>query len=252
MAGLDTNRGAKRAREVREEFGLGPIAPIDCLLTVVEQEAGIPVSFSRLPEGVEGVCTQVDDKPMLWVNAHDYVPRSRFTLAHEFGHLRCGHDASLIIERFTTMLGRETSNTEVQANAFAAELLVPKEAVVQFLDGRKPTLERAVELAVLYRVSAHVAAFRFTSLGLIDSDAELKAALAADEHLPLLASYATLAEHRDGVADVTTGALPRISPKLVNSSLGSLLRGEASVEDVAVQTGTDREVLATSLELFGL
>ncbi len=252
MASLHTNRGAKRAREAREAFGLGPIAPIDCLLTVVEDQAGIPVSFSRMPEGLEGVCTQVDGEPMLWVNAHDFVPRSRFTLAHEFGHLRCGHDASLIIERYETMFGRKTSNVEVQANAFAAELLVPKAAVLEFLGDREPTLERAVELAVLYRVSTHVAAFRFPSLGLVDGDSGLKAALDAGEHLPLLEAYGEAAEHHDGMATVTADTLPRISPKLADTSLGSLLRGEASVDDVAALTGVDPGVLAGSLELFGL
>jgi hypothetical protein len=43
MSGLDRNRGAKRAREAREALGLRADAPLDCLLTAVEERAGLPV-----------------------------------------------------------------------------------------------------------------------------------------------------------------------------------------------------------------
>jgi hypothetical protein len=34
--GLDSNRGAKCAREARAAVGLDPVAPLECLLTVAE------------------------------------------------------------------------------------------------------------------------------------------------------------------------------------------------------------------------
>ena len=52
MAGIDTNRGAKRARELRAELGMPADRPLDCLLTLVEQRLGIAVVFAVLPAGL--------------------------------------------------------------------------------------------------------------------------------------------------------------------------------------------------------
>ena len=40
VPGEDSNRGAKRAREARAALGLDPAAPLECLLSTVEQRAG--------------------------------------------------------------------------------------------------------------------------------------------------------------------------------------------------------------------
>src|SRR4051812_32274125 len=58
MASLHTNRGAKRAREARTAFGLDPAAPLSCLLTVVEERAGVPLILRAMPEDVAGCLWQ--------------------------------------------------------------------------------------------------------------------------------------------------------------------------------------------------
>ena len=54
MAGYHTNVGAKRARQYRAELGLAPDEPLECLLTVVEQRAGIPVAVVEIADGFAG------------------------------------------------------------------------------------------------------------------------------------------------------------------------------------------------------
>ena len=121
MAGLDSNRGAKRAREARQALGLDVTAPLEDLLDVVEAQK--PVIVAALPEDVAGACVGGE---LLWVNGNQYAPRQRFTLAHEFGHAWIGHDGRLEPDTVETLSGRTTNPYEVQANAFAAEFLVPK------------------------------------------------------------------------------------------------------------------------------
>ncbi len=121
MAGVDSNRGAKRAREARAALGLDPAAPLADILDVVEAQK--PVIVAAMPDGVAGACFAGQ---ILWVNGNQYAPRQRFTLAHEFGHAWIGHDGRLEPDTVETLNGRTSNPYEIQANAFAAEFLVPK------------------------------------------------------------------------------------------------------------------------------
>jgi len=252
MAGRDTNIGAKRAREARSELGIEPTAPLDCLLTLIEDHLRIPVNLSLMPQGIEGVCWRTGDTTMLWVNAHEFVPRSRFTLAHELGHLRCGHDGSIVVDTFETMWGKQTTNLEVQANAFAAEFLAPAAGVSELLGGREPTLHRAVEVSARYGISTIAAAYRFTTLGLVKSDKALKAQIDAGEHHEIWAALDPDPPDDGLAAARRDDKLPRMSPLLGDSAMAALLRGDASVDDVAARTGCDPTILAESLVLLGV
>jgi hypothetical protein len=95
MPGLDSNRGAKRAREARESLGLDPAAPLGCLLTVVETRAELPVVVTALPADVAGACYRDERGVVLWLNGGQPCTRQRFTLAHEVGHAWCRHDGRL-------------------------------------------------------------------------------------------------------------------------------------------------------------
>ncbi|MDP8967844.1 MAG: ImmA/IrrE family metallo-endopeptidase, partial [Actinomycetota bacterium] len=165
MAGLDTNIGAKRARETRALAGLPDEAPVACLLTFVERELGVPVIVARLHEGVAGCCWRDGDRVVLWVNGAQPVVRQRFTLAHELGHVRCGHVAGVAVDTYATLAGHTTDSLEVQANAFAAELLAPAVGVRALVAGREPTLEDVVLTAARYGISAIAALYRLDTLG---------------------------------------------------------------------------------------
>ncbi|HYE12459.1 MAG TPA: ImmA/IrrE family metallo-endopeptidase [Patescibacteria group bacterium] len=81
-----------------------------------------------------------------------YIPRQRFTIAHEVGHFiipwhegqyKCKH-----IGDFNT-----SDIHENEANIFASELLVPTASIVDSIKGKTVTLELIKEMAQEYSVS---------------------------------------------------------------------------------------------------
>lgn len=248
MAGRDTNIGAKRARETREALGLDESSPIQDLLSLTEELLAIPVNVVAMPEGVEGLCWQLDRQVVLWVNAHELLSRRRFTLAHELGHVRCRHGAALHLETLTTLSGRTTTNLEVQANAFAAELLLPAAGIRATLDGRRPSFDVAIELAAVYGISSLAAAYRLVTLGLCDRTIVTEAE--AREETVVASGSLEATTTADGLA-LPRDDLPRISTLLSGQGLAALLDGDATVDDVARRTGVAAHMLRLGLALIG-
>jgi Zn-dependent peptidase ImmA (M78 family) len=227
MASIDGNRGAKRAREARVALGLDPAAPLRCLLTVVEERAGHPVVVTALPGDIAGACFSADGGAVLWVNGSksQSPPRRRFTLAHELGHAWCGHDGSVEVDTFATLSGKTSSPLEVQANAFAAEFLVPRAGLDEVIT-REPTLEDTVVVATHFGVSAIMVAYRFKQLGLVSEPrAEQLEAEILDDKLHLeVAGDLDLRPRKDRLGRIEH--LPYLSPALENSALAAALRGD--------------------------
>jgi Zn-dependent peptidase ImmA (M78 family) len=217
MAGVDSNRGAKRAREARAALGLGDGA-LPCLLRAVER-AGYPVVVAELPDGVAGACYRGE---LLWVNGAQPLARRRFTLAHELGHAWCRHDGALEPDTVATLSGRTSNPYEIQANAFAAEFLVPRAGFA--LEG-EPTLEDVVEAAARYGVSAIVIVYRLRQL---KRAPEERIARLQQEIEDGLHAYLGPEPLHDGLAEIE--ALPYLSPALEGSLLAAALRNEAAVD----------------------
>jgi len=226
MASRDGNRGAKRAREARAALGLDPAAPLHCLLSVVEERAGHPVVVTAMPGDVAGACFSDGGRAVLWVNGSrsQSIPRQRFTLAHELGHAWCGHDGSVEVDTFATLSGRTSSPLEVQANAFAAEFLVPRAGLDEVVT-RAPTLEDTVVVATHFGVSAIMVLYRFKQLALVTEEraGQLEAEIEEGLHLKLTAEL-DLRPRRDRLARIEH--LPYLSPALDGTALAAALRGD--------------------------
>lgn len=224
---LHRNRGAKRAREARAKLGLDAAAPLACLLDVVEERAGHRVVVTRMPEGVAGACSP---GPLLWVNGAEPKVRQRFTLAHELGHAWCKHDGGLLVDSIETLGGKTTTPPEIEANAFAAELLIPRVAIEELAPpGGNPTLDEVVVVAAHYGTSALMTLFRFKQFGRADDGcvAALTQAIEAGEHHEAFTRLGcALLADRLG----TLEELPYLSPPLRDSRLGAVLRGDAAAE----------------------
>lgn len=246
--GKDTNTGAKRAREAREE--LGPAGALPCIVSAVEENLGLPVVIAALPRGIAGCCWRDGDRAVLWVNGTEAVVRQRFTLAHELGHIRCGHDSGLPVETFETLGGKATDSREVQANAFAAELLAPVHAVRDMVDG-EPSLEDVVLIAARFGISTIAALYRLNTLGLTSRYAVLK-----DEIEQGLADAVWQRVSPEPVQDVLARVdrreLPRLSPALRGSALASLAAGSASIDAVADAAGCDPARLTSAAAAVGV
>ena len=95
--------------------------------------------------------------------------RRRFAIAHQLGHfLLQGHPGDRqCTSRDLSENRRDTAHRkeEMQANRFAAGLLVPKPWLVGFVDGLgKPTVAHLPMIAAAYEVSLEVAASRYVDL----------------------------------------------------------------------------------------
>src|SRR5690606_32070711 len=129
----------------------------------------------------------------------------------------------------------------IQANAFAAELLVPLAAVKRLL-GPDPSLEELVVLGAHYGVSAWVALFRCQTAELLTEEhgARLREQLEEGRHLELAARM-DLPELDDGLARIER--LPYLSRSLEGSALAGILAGEVSVDDAAQAAGCEADAL---------
>jgi Zn-dependent peptidase ImmA (M78 family) len=95
-----------------------------------------------LGDGVAGAHITRDSSPLLLVNGRQGTARQRFTLVHEFGHHRLGH--SIVVDNPTNLSDIGHDPLEVEANAFAAEFLMPRLAVPRWERSAGPERSRSM------------------------------------------------------------------------------------------------------------
>lgn len=117
---------------------------------------------------------QPDGTAVIGVNSLHAETRQRFTIAHEIGHLLLHHDEQLHVDSSfpigfrTVASSRAEDPKEIEANQFAAELLMPSALLTEDLKGRGLDLEddsTARMLAQRYGVSVHAMTIRLSRFG---------------------------------------------------------------------------------------
>ena len=228
------------AREARGE--VGEDAAVQDLLALVEQVHGVPVAVLALDAGVAGAYLRRPRGALILLNGTEAAARLRFTLAHELGHHVLRHGQSVDTP---ASLAAPARPVEVEANRFAAELLLPRPAVRAWLGSRPPVavgLGDVVELAAAFGVSALVALFRLQGAGALpdrDRAARIRTEIEDGAHLDL--------RHRLGLRDLDDGvararaAMPRLPGAAAGSVLDAYARGELPAERLAavVRAGVD-------------
>ncbi len=109
--------------------------------------------------------------PVVLVNASQLRWRQVFTLAHEFGHVWLHRHEHVAVGRIFT--GQDSRTVERQANTFAAEFLMPEEAVkraIALLGIAEPTPEDVVRLHRYFGVSYKAMLVRLHRLRIIRRD----------------------------------------------------------------------------------
>ena len=148
----------------------------------VARAAGARVVMDSLSTELSGLLQLLDGAPTILVNSSHGETRRRFAIAHELGHLslhRSRGGSQMFVDRgFVFRRGQKAATgsdrEEIQANMFAAELLMPRDWLVQDVGekgidaaGRAAIGDDAVaELARRYGVSQAAMAFRLANLGL--------------------------------------------------------------------------------------
>ncbi|TFI58628.1 ImmA/IrrE family metallo-endopeptidase [Sphingomonas parva] len=168
---------AERKREVRErarslvaDRGVSrPPVPVDRIAKALN----IFVQYAPLDEELSGMAFIKDASAVIAVNALHHPNRQRFTIAHELAHhvlhewhLRTGvHVDKVILER-ASLAALGVDDLEIEANAFASELLMPRD-LFEPLVHQEIDLNDEAQLTVLakrFRVSMAALQFRLAAL----------------------------------------------------------------------------------------
>ncbi|WP_246074394.1 helix-turn-helix domain-containing protein [Nonomuraea terrae] len=171
---------ADAARWLRAELNLG-LAPIESLAGLCEQCGQFVLVTDLSGEGASAVD---GDVAAAVVSISGDPGRRRTTAAHELGHLILG-------DEYSTDLGVGTSREAREAviDAFAAELLLPVEAIRRAVTSTALTRAELVRLAAEYR----------TSWSLALRQARVANAISQNEEKDLRTCPPTFAEFRDSL-----------------------------------------------------
>jgi len=161
-----------RAKEILQKHGLFSI-PIDPVL-LANKEGIIIHNAIFSDDGISGMVAKRGASITMLVNQSDSPARKRFSIAHELGHhfLHLMEDGELVTRKTDLFRGYggesvKTSDPdkrkEVEANQFAAAILMPEELVKKEFE-KKPDV---VSLAVTFNVSEEAIGIRLGSLGLL-------------------------------------------------------------------------------------
>ncbi len=122
------------------------------------------VPYKNFPEHISGMIARDKrgdhEDVYIGYNANQAKVRQRFTIAHELGHFLSGHDDLKIVE---DGFDKDTVK-EKEANAFASELLMPKDMLVTDMKSGKYDIP---SLARRYMVSEQAISIRLLHSGLI-------------------------------------------------------------------------------------
>lgn len=169
--GQDRARAA--ARSILREFGVSsPPVPVDRII----KSRKIVLQYAPLEEDLSGMAFIKDGIGIIGVNALHHPNRQRFSAAHELAHHVLHADKireAVHVDKGIRVLFRNGASTlgtepmEIDANAFASELLMPGELLSAALaeGGVDIEDEAAVEgLARRFRVSPAAMRFRLSRL----------------------------------------------------------------------------------------
>jgi Zn-dependent peptidase ImmA (M78 family) len=162
-------KAIKAARDILEKFGVK--LPID--IRAILKAHGITVHEEDLEGNVSGVLMIQEKQVDIIVNKNHIPGRQRYTLAHELAHYLLHKSQTNV---FVDEMYRDAKSSygidqrEIEANAFAAELLMPEELLrdeiaKKPLDANDDAAFR--RMAAKYGVSPQALTFRLIKLGLI-------------------------------------------------------------------------------------
>ena len=136
----------------------------------IAQNLGIEVKYEAAEDDLSGALVrEPKGRVVIGVNSAHHPNRQRFTIAHEIGHFILHKGMSLHVDQDFRINLRDgsTNDEEIDANAFAAELLMPTDFIGRDMQKTGGVGQQALErLARRYQVSARAMEIRLTNLGL--------------------------------------------------------------------------------------
>jgi len=152
------------ARALLDQLGVRGVPDVQAIAS------SLGVSIMERPlEGCDGLLVRIKGSLKGAIAVKDSIReegRKRFTIAHELGHLVLpGHEdqgicAGVEIESWSGQLAAK----EQQANAFAAELLMPADLVQKVVPGLAPSLAGVLTLSRQCQTSLTASGYRLVTL----------------------------------------------------------------------------------------
>ena len=143
----------------------------------IARQKSVDVVKQRFPDGdVSGMLLREPGHTVIGVNSAHGVGRQRFTIAHELGHLELHRGRRLILDVPVRVDYRDrtsslaTDREEIEANRFAAALLMPEALVLAAAreTGSRDMEQHIAVLAKRFQVSVEAMSYRLINLGLIN------------------------------------------------------------------------------------
>ncbi|MBD3238836.1 MAG: ImmA/IrrE family metallo-endopeptidase [Candidatus Moranbacteria bacterium] len=158
-----------RAKQLIAKAEAKTDTPVD--ITSLAQQIGYRVYEVNFDDPqVAGMVVDSDKEKSIYVSENDPEGRKRFTIAHELGHVILHHQELAANQRIvdyrkplTDYKDTDDLKREVEANMFAAEILMPEDLTKKLWEFKQDV----DDLAGFFKVSQKAALVRLESLALI-------------------------------------------------------------------------------------
>lgn len=172
-----SRRAEQAAEALLSELGVGA-PPIN--VEEIARRCGAQISRERFRRDLSGMLVRGDanaqSSAVIGVNITHHPRRQRFTIAHEIGHLQLHRGRKVTVDSglrvdYRDDAGNPSVQDERDANAFAATLLMPGEAIRRAADPLvRAGATRSVlisDLAKTFDVSEEAMGYRLLNLGFL-------------------------------------------------------------------------------------
>ena len=145
---------------------------------------GLQLSYEPFDgiDDISGMLYCDNENNILGINSAHSHTRQRFSIAHEVGHFLL-HKKKLFVDKKMRIAFRDSKSSmaidkqEIDANAFAAEILMPREFIENELKKEMADIKDNIEieniisaLAKTFQVSTQAMRYRLINLGIIDAE----------------------------------------------------------------------------------
>ncbi len=171
MARLNNILIEAKASKFRSANGFSPSEPIN--LKSVLLKLNVLTLFRPLSSDFSGMCMKdMDGHGFMLINSNNPIGRQHFTIAHELFHL---FEEEKIIPHVCNPGGGGKNASEQNADAFAAELLMPKEGLWNLipeneLKNKNISLPTILKIEHYYSVSRLALLFRLLNIDAISKN----------------------------------------------------------------------------------
>lgn len=138
----------------------------------IAERYGLDIRLAPYEGDLSGALVRTEGETFIGVNSNHHSNRQRFTVAHELAHFFLHKGMRLHIDKNIWVNWRDDDSSkavrwqEIQANQFAAELLMPTAFLRRDLNRIGRVNEHLVQiLARKYRVSSQAMDIRLNNLG---------------------------------------------------------------------------------------